>query len=142
MVGAPPAPPGFTREDAERWYESIVREPFGWVVEYDGRCVGVARLHGVDDVAGKAWLAVGLFAPEHRGRGLGTESVRLVLAHAFGVLALSTVRLRVLAFNALGIGCYRRCGFREVSRESVTLEGERTDDILMEVTAADFHAAS
>jgi RimJ/RimL family protein N-acetyltransferase len=135
MVGAPPAAGPLTRADAARWLAALAGEPHGWVMEHDGRCVGEARLHHVD--AGEGWLALGLFAPGDRGRGLGTEAVGLLLTHAFGALGLARVRLRVLAFNARGLACYRRCGFREVGREAVTLDGgAAAEDILMEATPA------
>ena len=132
MVGARPAAGPLTRADAERWYAALATEPYGWVVEHDERLAGEARLHHVDPLAGEGWLAVGLFAPADRGRGLGTEAVGLLLAHAFGALALRQVNLRVLAFNARAVACYRRCGFRETGREPVRLDGgETTEDILM-----------
>ena len=137
MVGAPPAAGPLTRADAERWYAALAHEPHGWVVECEGRCVGEARLHHVDPAAGEGWLAVGLFAPADRGRGVGTEATSLMLGHAFGALGLARVRLRVLAFNARALACYRRCGFREVGREPARLDGgEAAEDILMEVTPA------
>jgi [ribosomal protein S5]-alanine N-acetyltransferase len=67
--------------------------------------------------------------------GLGTEAVQLVLSHAFDTLELWAVRARVLAFNSRAIACYRRCGFREVAREPVSLDGEEAEDVLMEVRA-------
>jgi RimJ/RimL family protein N-acetyltransferase len=132
MVGAVgPAPGPMYARDARRWHDALRADRFGWAVEHEGRCVGEARLHGLDAAGGEAWLAVGLFAPEHRGRGLGTEAVGLLLAHAFGTLALRAVRVRVLAFNARAIACYRRCGFVEVGREPVDLGGEVAEDVLM-----------
>jgi RimJ/RimL family protein N-acetyltransferase len=137
MVGAAPAAEPLTQADAERWYTALAREPHAWVIERDGRCVGEARLHHLDPAAGEGWLAVGLFAPADRGRGLGTEATRLVLGHAFGALGLARVRLRVLAFNVRALACYRRCGFQETGREPAPLAGgEVAEDVLMAVTAA------
>ena len=141
LVGAGGLWPGpLTGDDADRWYARLAAEPRGWVIEHAGRCVGEARLHGIDAAAGRAHFAIGLFRPEDRGRGFGAEATRLALAHAFGALGLREVRLRVLAFNAGAIACYRRCGFREVGREPVTLGAARAEDILMAVTAADYTA--
>jgi RimJ/RimL family protein N-acetyltransferase len=64
----------------------------------------------VDAAAGEGWLAVGLFAATERGHGVGTETTRLVLEHAFSALGLARVRLRVLAFNARALACYRGVG--------------------------------
>ena len=137
MVGARPTAAPFTRGDAERWYATLARESHAWVIEHDGRGVGEARLHHVDRTAGEGWLALGVFAPAHRGRGLGTEATRLLLGHAVGALGLGRVRLRVLAFNERALACYRRCGFREVGREPVRLDGgEAAEDVLMEATRA------
>lgn len=135
MVGAAGSARPFTRADASAWYEAVARDPLEWVVEHGGRCVGVARLHGVDDASARGQLAVGLFAPADRGRGLGTEAVRLLLAHAFGAGRLAVVGLRVLSFNERAVACYRRCGFREVGRVPVTLNGETAEDVLMECRA-------
>jgi RimJ/RimL family protein N-acetyltransferase len=138
MVGAIGSAPGpLTQADAERWYDDVGREEHGWVIELDGRCVGVARLHSLDASLKQAHLAVGLFAPQNRGMGLGTEAVQLVLSHAFDTLELSVVRARVLAFNSRAIACYRRCGFREVAREPLSLDGEAAEDVLLEVRASE-----
>ena len=138
MVGASgPAPGPLTRADAERWYATLAAEAHGWVIAVDGRCVGEARLHHVDRAADDGWLALGLFAPADRGRGLGTDAVRLLLGYAFGALGLRAVRLRVLAFNAPALACYRRSGFREVGRESVLLDGVPCEDVLMVVAGGE-----
>jgi RimJ/RimL family protein N-acetyltransferase len=129
----------FTRADAERWYDQLCTEPHAWIVEYDETCIGLIRLHDLDGTQ-SAKLAVGIFVPEHRGIGLGTEAIELVLSHAFGAMKLATIRLRVLAFNLRGITAYRKCGFREVSRELVTLGETQAEDVIMSITAAEFHS--
>ena len=59
---------------------------YTWMVEYDGHCIGSA---GLDLNPGQhsAEYTVGLFVAALRGRGLGREVTRLVLAWAFEVLA-------------------------------------------------------
>jgi RimJ/RimL family protein N-acetyltransferase len=142
MVGATdPSPAPLTLAEAERWYAELLREPCGWIIEHAGRCIGVARLHGIEAAARRVHLAVGIFAPEHRGRGLGGEVVALLLVYAFGPLGMAEVHLRVLAFNTRAIACYRRCGFREVGREAVTIGAERAEDVLMVLTVAEFEPA-
>lgn len=65
--------------------------------------------------------------------GLGRETVRLILAHAFGALGLHRVSLRVVAYNTRAIRCYLACGFVEEGREreAALVGGERHDDIMM-----------
>jgi RimJ/RimL family protein N-acetyltransferase len=122
-----------TPADVDRWYTSLVAERFAWVVEFESRCVGAARLHHVDLSDGVGQYAVGLFRPEHRGKGLGQEVTKLVLHYGFETLRLQRVQLKVLDFNAPAIACYRKCGFVEVGREPVQLADEAAVDVLMEI---------
>ena len=95
-----------------------------WAVEYDGHCVGSAGLR-VDPDQHCATYSVGLFVAALRGRGLGREVTRLVLAWAFDVLAVHRVQLEVLATNSRAISCYLACGFR---REGVRRQAELYPD--------------
>ena len=142
MVGATgPSSESFTQRDAELWYHDLVGEPFGWAIEHNGRCIGLARLHEVGEGETSASVALGLFSPSDRGRGLGTEAVQLVLAYAFQVLNLARLRVRVLAFNTRAIRCYNRCGFTEVGRKPVMLGDESAVDVFMDLAATDFRAS-
>ena len=91
----------------------------------------------------KARLAIGLYAPQFLGRGLGAESLRLVLRHAFGTLGMHRVDLRVLDFNDRAIAAYRACGFVEEGREreSCWVEGRWHDDVIMGVLDREFALA-
>jgi RimJ/RimL family protein N-acetyltransferase len=68
---------------------------------------------------------VGLFVAALRGRGLGREVTRLVLAWAFDVMGVHRVQLEVLAGNSRAINCYLACGFRQ---EGVRREAELYPD--------------
>lgn len=67
----------------------------------------------------------GLFVAALRGRGLGREVTRLVLAWAFEVLGVHRVQLEVLASNRRAINCYLACSFR---REGVRRDAELYPD--------------
>jgi RimJ/RimL family protein N-acetyltransferase len=66
-----------------------------------------------------------LFVAALRGRGLGREVTRLVLAWAFDVLGVHRVELQALATNSRAINCYLACGFRH---EGVRREAELYPD--------------
>ena len=78
----------------------------GWVIDLDGRLIGLARLFGVELDEGRARYAITFLARRHLGRGLGTEATRLVLTYAFAVLGLHRVTARVLAFNERALACF------------------------------------
>ncbi len=138
---ARPLPP-LTAEAVERWLDALRAHPHAWIVEHEGRLLGEARLDGLNEHDGRARLAIGLYDPTKLGIGLGREAVRLVLAHAFDVLGLHRVDLRVLAYNIRAIRCYESCGFvvegRE--RESALVDGTRHDDLIMGILASERRA--
>ncbi len=114
----------------------------GWVIERDGRLVGLARLFAVEPDERRARYAVTLLSHDWVNQGMGTEATRLVLAYAFGVLGLHRVSARVLSFNERALACFRACGFVEEGREreSVPFEGLRYDLVLMGVLDREFAA--
>ena len=142
LVGGAPerASHPLTEADVQRWYAQLRSEPLYWVVEAEGRMIGTARLHALDTHHRRARYAVGLFSPEHRGRGYGEETTRTVLSYAFGALRLHRVELRVLEFNTRAIQMYERCGFvREGrEREGVLLGGVWHSDVLMSILEHEF----
>ena len=111
-----------------------------WAIEAEGHLVGGAGLDALKEADRKAHFVIGMFAPGHMGRGLGTEATRLVLDHAFGSMNLHRVDLRVLAFNDGAIASYRKCGFVQEGREreSCWLDGQWHDDIIMGLLATEF----
>jgi RimJ/RimL family protein N-acetyltransferase len=91
-----PLPPLAARE-VDRWLEGLRAHPHAWIVEHADQLLGEVRLDGLDERDGRARLAIGFYDPTKLGIGLGQETVRLVLAHAFEVLGLHRIDLRVLA---------------------------------------------
>jgi [ribosomal protein S5]-alanine N-acetyltransferase len=114
----------------------------GWVIERNGRLVGLARLFGVEPDERRARYAVTLLSHDWVNQGMGTEATRLVLTYAFAVLGLHRVSARVLSFNERALACLRACGFVEEGREreSVPFEGLRYDLVIMGVLDREFAA--
>lgn len=134
----------FLEEDARRWFVQLSNQPHAWVIERDGAMLGDIRLHSVNEMDRRAMVAIGIADPQALGYGYGTEAMKLVLGHAFGVLGLHRVSLRVLAYNARAIASYLKCGFvvegRE--REAAFVDGEWHDDVMMGIVAREFIAVS
>ena len=132
----------FTLEGAAAWCARLAAHPHAWVIEEKGRLIGEARLDRLDPHDRRASLAVGIYDPARLGKGLGTETVRLVLAYAFEDLGLHRIGIRVLAFNTRAIRCYAKCGFviegRE--REAALVGGERYDDVIMGLLAREYRS--
>jgi RimJ/RimL family protein N-acetyltransferase len=143
MYGAAvPESTEISREAAERWYRDVVGDPLAWIIETDGVCAGVVRLHSVVERDKRARLAIGLLHPDLLGRGTGTIAIRILLRHAFDTLQLHRVDLRVLSFNVRALRCYEKCGFvREgVERESAFFDGAWVDDVVMSILEHEYRA--
>ncbi|GHH83254.1 acetyltransferase [Streptomyces sulfonofaciens] len=81
-----------------------------------------------------------LLGPRGRDRGLGTETVRLMLAHAFERLGLNRVELGVYSFNHRARRAYEKAGFvvEGVRREASLRGGEAFDEMVMSVLAREW----
>ena len=112
---------------------------YRWAIEYEGHCVGSAGLV-VDADQHCASYTVGLFVAALRGRRLGREATRLVLAWGFDVLGLHRIQLEVLATNSRAIGCYVACGFRPegVRREAQLYPDGWKDFVVMGLLESEY----
>jgi [ribosomal protein S5]-alanine N-acetyltransferase len=134
----------YTAQDAAAWYERIDAEPYGWAMEAEGRCVGLARLHTLDEENRRARYAIGIFDPAAWGRGYGAEATRLVLRYGFETLGLHRVDLRVIAYNERAIACYAKCGFvhEGIEREGALIGGQWHSDVMMSILEHEYRTAS
>jgi UDP-4-amino-4,6-dideoxy-N-acetyl-beta-L-altrosamine N-acetyltransferase len=100
-----------------------------WIVELDGAPVGLANLAKIDRAASRCDWAFYLADPAVRGRGVGAEVERQVLAHVFGELMLNKLWCEVLADNIAVIRLHERFGFKREAlfREHVTKAGQPRD---------------
>lgn len=112
-------------------YQSVSRRP-----------IGVAWWDQIEYSDGTATLGIFLGEEEARGRGYGTEAVRLMLDYAFSVLGLNNAMLIVAEFNHAARRAYEKAGFREFGRRtgSYRLAGRCWDDIYMQALSHDFES--
>ncbi|MGD1059865.1 MAG: GNAT family protein [Methanomassiliicoccales archaeon] len=73
--------------------------------------IGIIGLAAMDRRSSSAELRVVIGEPKHWNKGLGTESIKIMLDQAFTVRNLHRVWLRVAAYNERAISYYRKCGF-------------------------------
>jgi len=129
-----------TRDGACQWLQKLIGNPNAWIIEVRGRLVGEIRLDNLDYNDRRASMAVGIFDPELLGKGLGSESIHLVLQHAFTHLRLHRIGTRVLAYNTRAIRAHEKCGFvvegRE--REAAFVNDAWHDDVMMGLLETEF----
>ncbi|MCL2079755.1 MAG: GNAT family N-acetyltransferase [Oscillospiraceae bacterium] len=97
--------------------------------------VGLAEINHIYRTA-----TVGIFIgeAEHRGKGFGTEAMRLIVEYGFKTLNLHNIMLTVHSDNMRAIASYKKAGFAEFGRrhESRYLDGRYVDTLYMEVLGA------
>jgi RimJ/RimL family protein N-acetyltransferase len=109
----------------------------------DAACFSVVALAG-DELAGEALLwgidthnrsaHVGLsLRPAFRGRGLGTDTVRVLCAYGFTVRGLHRLQIETLADNAAMIQAATRAGFEPEGtlRRSAWVSGDFVDEVIL-----------
>jgi RimJ/RimL family protein N-acetyltransferase len=116
-----------------RLSESSSDIALGIVTRAADRLVGVAGLHHLDVRNRHAGLGINLGARDCWSKGLGTETTRLLLRHAFHTLNLNRVWLHVYEYNARGIHVYEKVGFRLEGRlrQDTFRDGRYWDTLVM-----------
>ncbi len=99
--------------EQEVWFENICTKPdrYVWAVEVDDLYVGNMGLYHVDLIHRRAeiWTLIG--EKTWRGKGLGRESMSLLLDYAFRGLGLNKIYLHVDEENLIAQNMYKKLGF-------------------------------
>jgi RimJ/RimL family protein N-acetyltransferase len=128
-------------EEIERFFQARVVGPGSLAMaiheKVGGRLVGTCAFSQLDGDNGSALYHITIGEKDAWGRGLGTESTRLMLDHAYRVLGLHRVALSVFAFNERAIRSYRNVGFvvEGRSRDAIWRDGRWWDELHMSLLA-------
>lgn len=129
----------FPVELRERWYATRAdfddRLDLAVVDRATGRYAGEVVLDGLDPDNRSCNFRIILFYDRNRGRGLGTEATRLILAHAFEAVGLHRVELAVYAFNPRARRVYEKVGFvyEGTMRDALLWDGQWADADTMSI---------
>ena len=137
----------FTRDDELAFIRRTLASPsdvvfsvFSSLPEDAGRYLGQVGLHQIHARSRVARLAAVVARKSDWGRGVGSASIRALLAHAFGPMPLHQVWLMVFAANSRGRRTYARLGFVEegVLREEYFHDGRWHDMVRLSLLAREF----
>jgi RimJ/RimL family protein N-acetyltransferase len=126
------------------WYENAATSTdMAYFTIYelqDLRPIGGVDLHGIDTVNRTAELGVMIGEKDARGRGLGTEAVRLMCDYGFHALNLHSIWLLTFGWNIAGQKAYVKAGFKEIGRrrEARFFDGRYWDDIYYDILRSEF----
>lgn len=99
-----------TPDEHARWLRARLADPSSvlYIAEVEGAAVGQARVDRTTDGAGEISVSV---APGQRGRGFGSQLIRLASRHALAELDLGEIVAVVKASNGPSLRAFRAAGF-------------------------------
>jgi RimJ/RimL family protein N-acetyltransferase len=107
-----------------------------------GELAGEALLWGIDLHNRTAHIGISLL-PAFRGRGLGTDAVRVLCRYGFAIRGLHRLQAETFAGNDAMIHAASRAGFtREGTlRRSAWVNGDFTDEVILGLLATEWEAS-
>ena len=134
-----PAPPGSA---ASRYRVGDDREDtvtFSLVELATGELAGAAVLWGIDQHNRTAHIGLSL-RPAFRGRGLGTDAVRVLCRYGFAILGLHRLQIDTLADNDAMIAAAARAGFAAEGtlRGAAWVDGAFLDEVILGQLASEW----
>lgn len=137
----------YSLENEEDWYQGVAKtdRDIAYFTIYElpsMRPVGGVDLHSIDRVNRTAELGIMIGEADARGKGLGTEAVRLMCDFGFHALGLHSIMLLTFAWNIAGQKAYTKAGFREFGRrrQARWFMGKYWDDIYYDLLASEFES--
>ncbi len=107
--------------------------------------IGGIDLQAIDWLDRHAGIGIAIGDIAFRGRGYGTDAMRVMMRLGFDKMNLHRLWLRVYDFNAndAGIRCYEKCGFlREgVLRHDRFIDGQYHDTLVMAILEDEYREA-
>ncbi len=108
----------------------------------DGELIGRADFEHLDPVDRTAEVMIVIGDPGSRGKGAGSDAMRVLLSYLFRDRQAEHVWLTVLAWNEPAIRSYEKIGFIREGRliEDVWLDGKADDQLVMGILRHEFEA--
>lgn len=112
------------------FYDRETLQPIGW-----GNIRDISTYHQTCE------LGVLIGEPDFRGRGYGSEAVRLMVDYAFTAYNLRNVQLDTNSFNHRALRAYQKVGFKEIGRrrQATRYGGKLFDIVYMDCLADEFY---
>ena len=107
------------------------------------KLIGGCSFFAIDQLNRKAEVGIMIGEKDYWSKGYGRDALQVLLKYGFTVRNYNNICLRVDSFNARGIACYEKAGFKRqgVMREAVIRGNERHDLIYMDILASEYFEA-
>lgn len=137
----------YLSETSEKdWIESVNKKgsnDFAIIRKEDNKIIGNYGLEMDNDVSKRFHVGGYIGEITDRGKGYGTEALKLITKYAFEVLNAHTVFSGIYSFNISSLKAAIKAGYNEAGRyrEAYFYNGVYNDTILVEITKNDYLAS-
>jgi len=128
---------GWSVENCNEWYDDIQKQlkenaniRVGIFLN-DGTVIGDVALQDIDERNRSCSIGIGIAKFANRGRGYGTEALRLILGYAFDNVGMERVTAETLEINVPSQRIFEKLGFALEGRErkAMYFRGQRYDNL-------------
>ena len=135
------------RAEEEEWFANLPKRVDDLVLEIalleSGEPIGSCGFHRINSGNRSAELGIMIGDPAHRGRGYGSEAMKLLCGYGFDILNLHRIGLSVFEYNPRAIRCYERVGFKHEGRRRAARfwNGKYWDSLDMGILESEWRSA-
>lgn len=126
-----------TLNEEIKWFEAIsaFKDSYRFAIEAidSSHYIGECGINSIDWKNSVASAVIFIGDKEYRGKGFGTEAMKILLYFVFNQININKVRLNVYSFNVRAIKSYEKCGFKKegILRQEIFRDGKYYDTIVM-----------
>ena len=129
------------REYMEEQSKKINNYQFYVVRKNDDKILGIYDLHNVQQIHQFAEAGGFIGEIDERGKGYGSEALRMICDFGFNIINLNTIVGRIFSFNFGSIKSAENVGFKKVGEISnrYYYRGKFYNEIILQITKEEFY---
>ncbi|MCT8976230.1 GNAT family N-acetyltransferase [Clostridium sp. CX1] len=140
----PDIPYPMTLHEEEKWFQSVtaLNDTYKFAIETlnDSKFIGGCSINSVDWKNSVATVGIFIGNRQYRGKGYGTDAMRVLTDFVFMQMNINKIRLIVYSYNESAIRCYEKCGYKVegVLKQEIYKDGKYYDKISMGLLKAEY----
>ncbi|WP_257351952.1 GNAT family N-acetyltransferase [Pseudalkalibacillus decolorationis] len=133
-------------EEVEENFKNMLHDSNrkNYIIEHtdNGKAVGYLGLFNINHYHKNAECYIAICEPDYHGKGIGYESMQILMEYVFMEMNLHRLSLRVFAENTKAIRLYQKLGFEKEGhfRETRFHNGKWQDSNIMAILQQDYHS--
>lgn len=135
-----------TLEMEMEWFENQkkLKDTYNFAIETleEGIYIGGCGINNIDWKNGTATVGIFIGHKDYRGKGYGTDAMKILVDFIFNQINVNRVELSVFEFNERAQKSYKKCGFIEEGRlrQKLFRNGKYYDEIVMSILRDEYLA--